>query len=76
VRFDGYCTYQRLSTLGIGDNMPDGVHEIGITVLAEKPDKRALLFERNRADFDKTPAKYEPTVWYAGALFIVGEVVN
>ena len=76
IRFDGYCTYRRLSTLGIGDNLPDAVHEVAITVLAENPDKRALLFERNREDFDKSPAKYEPTVWHAGAIFIVGEMVE
>ena len=76
ARFDGYCTYQRLSTLGVADNMPDAVHEVSITVLSEKPDKRELLFEHNRADFDKAPAKYEPTVWHAGAIFIVGEIVK
>lgn len=76
TRFDGYCTYRRLTTLGVGDNMPDEVHEVSITVLAEKPDKRALLFERNRDDFDKDPAKYEPTIWRAGAIFIVGELVE
>lgn len=72
-RFDGYCTYHRLSTLGIADNMADTVHEIEVRVTAEKPDKAGILFDRNKADLAKSPAKYEPTNWYAGAIFIVGE---
>jgi hypothetical protein len=76
ARFDGYCTYQRLSMLGIGDNMPDTVHEIEVKVSAEKPDKAGILFDRNKGDLEKFPAKYEPTNWYAGAIFIVGEIVE
>jgi hypothetical protein len=76
ARFDGYCTYHRLSTLSIADNMPDTVHEVSIKVLADKPDKAGILFDRNKADLEKSPAKYEPTLWYAGAIFIVGELVK
>ncbi|MFA6960434.1 MAG: GDSL-type esterase/lipase family protein [Opitutaceae bacterium] len=76
ARFDGYCTYQRLGTLSLADNLPDTVHEVTITVLAEAPDKAKILFDRNRADLEKNPAKYAPTNWYAGAIFIVGEIVK
>jgi len=74
--FDGYCTYRRLGTLGVADNLPDAVHEVTVTVLPEKPDKRKILFDRNRADFEKSPEKYAPTVWYAGAILLLGEVVK
>jgi hypothetical protein len=76
ARFDGYCTYHRLSLLSIADNLPDTVHEVTITVLAEAPDKAKILFDRNRADLDKNSDKYAPTNWYAGAIFIVGEIVK
>lgn len=76
VRFDGYCTYHRLSALAVADGIPDAVHEVIITVLAEAPDKENILFERNRADFQKTSAKYTPTLWHAGAVVVVGEIVE
>ena len=75
-RFDGYCTYRRLTLCGIADKLPDTVHTVKITVLPKKFDKRAVLFERNRGDFDRNPAKYEPLNGYAGQLFLVGELVK
>lgn len=74
---DPYCTYYRLATASVADNVnPDAIHTVRIKVLNEKPDKRNILFERNRADFDKNPAKYEPIDAYLGAIQIVGEIVN
>jgi lysophospholipase L1-like esterase len=67
ARFDPYCTYWRLATLSLGDLAP-GEHEVELTLLDEKPDKRAILFEKNRADFDQHPDKYAPHVWYASCL--------
>ena len=75
-RFDGYCTYHRLALCGIADKLPDTVHTVKITVLPKKIDRRAVLFERNRADFDKNPDKYAPLNGYAGQLFLVGELVK
>ena len=45
-------------------------------MLPEKFDKRQVLFERNRGDFDKNPGKYAPYYYYAGKLFLVGELVK
>lgn len=76
MSFDAYCTYHRLGTLSIADKLEDTVHEVSITVLPDAPDKRSILFPNNRPDLDKDPAKYTPTNWYAGAIFIVGEIVE
>lgn len=73
-RFDGYCTYYRLSLCSIADNLPDKVHTVKITVLPKAIDRRAILFERNRADFDKKPEKYASLNGYAGQLFLIGEL--
>ncbi|HAI11413.1 MAG TPA: acyl-CoA thioesterase [Phycisphaerales bacterium] len=76
-RMDRYCSYTRLSMLGLGqDFKPDQVHTVKITVLDEKFDKREILFESKHADFDKNPAKYEPLDWYTGAIMLVGELVD
>lgn len=66
-RIDAYCTSWRLATLSLGDLTP-GEHDIEITLLNEKPDKRAILFEKNRGDFDQHPDKYAPLVWYVSSL--------
>lgn len=76
TRFDKYCTYNRLSVLGIGDNMPNQVHEVTITVLDGPFDKGSLLTGKNLDDFEKSPGKYTPTNWYAGSIFVVGEIVE
>jgi len=75
-RFDGYCTYHRLSSLNVADNLPDADHEVSITVLAEKPDKVSLLFPKNRAELEKDPDKFAPSCWYAGAIFVVGDIAK
>ncbi|UKI33560.1 MAG: hypothetical protein L6W00_09070 [Lentisphaeria bacterium] len=51
------------------------IHTVRIRLLDERPDKRSILFERNRADYDKNPTKYQPIDAYIGALLLVGEVV-
>jgi len=75
-RIDGYCTYHRLATLSIAaDADTNAVHDVTIRVLAEPVDKAAVLFEKNRGDLQKNPAKYNGSNWYAGAIFLVGELV-
>jgi len=76
TRFDGYCTYYRLGILNIADNLPDSVHEVTLKVLDESPDKTGILFERNRDDLLKHPEKYNRLNWYAGAILVVGEIVE
>jgi hypothetical protein len=75
-RFDAYCTYSRLATTPLGSGLdPSKIHEVKVRVLPDKIDKNPILFEKNRADFAKYPEKYAPTNWYAGAIFLVGELV-
>lgn len=75
-RIDGYCTYSRLGLLGVAGSLEDKVHQVNIKVLPDKLDKAKILFEQNRADLEKNPARYEPNNWYAGAIFLVGSLVN
>ena len=51
----------------VGDLAP-GEHEIEMTLTGDTPDKRGILFERNRGDLDSHPEKYAPHVWYASAI--------
>lgn len=72
-RIDPYCTYWRLA-LVTAFSGKDGLHHVKIEVTDKELDKRNILFERNRADFDKNPDKYASRDYYAGTLFIVGEL--
>lgn len=75
-RIDGYCTYNRLSMLVVDRNLEDKIHTVKVTLTDEKLDKKNILFERNRHDFDKNPKKFEPHNWYVGGIFISGELVD
>ncbi|WPJ96135.1 SGNH/GDSL hydrolase family protein [Coraliomargarita algicola] len=76
TRMDGYCTYQRLARLKVGSALEDTIHEVTIRVLDEQLNKRNILFERNRGDYDKNPEKYAKLHWNVGAIFIVGEILD
>jgi hypothetical protein len=75
-RFDGYCTYYRISAVNVGDNLPDTVHTVKIRPLANTVDKAKVLFEKNRPDMENNPDKYTGNDWYAGELMLVGELVS
>ena len=76
-RFDAYCTYHRLSKFQAGSGLAgDAVHTVTVTLDEAGPDKRSVLFEKNRPDFDKNPDKYAPKVWNVGSVMLIGEVVE
>ena len=74
ARFDAYCTYHRLATLTIADELPDGIHQVEVTVHPEQPDKAKILSQRHQTIDD--PKRYDGTNWYAGSLLLVGELVE
>lgn len=73
-RIDGYCTYHRLSKLGVAHERPSGRHHVRIELTPEMLDKRAILFEHNREFFDQHPEKYTPHTWIPGSLLIIGKI--
>ena len=73
-RIDGYCTYTRTAKLDIG-TLPAGPHRVTVTLLPDAPDKKNILFEKNRPDLEKNPAKYQDNAWYASAVFLLGDLV-
>lgn len=76
-RFDAYCVYHRLSKFQAGTDLAkDAVHTVSVTLDSAGPDKRTVLFEKNRPEFDKNPEKFAPKVWNVGAVMLIGEVVE
>lgn len=75
-RFDGYCTYRRLSLCSLADNLPDEVHTVKIGPADPLQTSAKSSLEREPAPTsDKNPKKYEPFRCHAGTLFLVGELV-
>jgi hypothetical protein len=75
-RMDGYCTYSRLALTKIGNDLENKVHEVTVRVLNEPLDKRTIIFEKNRDDYDAHPEKYAPLVWHPAAILVVGEIAD
>ena len=73
-RIDGYCTYHRMLKITIATEIVDANHRVRIRLTDEQLDKRNILFERNRANFDQNPERYAEHTWYVGSLLIIGEV--
>ena len=73
-RFDAYCTYHRLATLSVAEELPQGVHRVKITIHPDQPDKVKILAERDEKMDD--PRRFDGTTWYAGAILLVGDLVE
>jgi hypothetical protein len=73
-RFDAYSTYHRLATLSVGEGLEDTVHTVKITIHPEQPDKARILSQRGEKIDD--PKRFDGTAWYAGALLMIGDLVD
>jgi len=74
-RFDMYCTYHRLATLGIAENLEDKEHTVTVEISPEQPDREPVLKQvRDQKGFD--PKRYDGTVLRAGYIMLLGDLVN
>jgi lysophospholipase L1-like esterase len=73
TRIDGYCVYSRIQKLDVG-TVPAGAHHVAITLKPDAPDKKKIIFEKDRGDLEKNPAKYKDNVWYASSIFLLGDL--
>jgi lysophospholipase L1-like esterase len=73
-RLESYCTYHRLATLSVAEGLPDGLHTVKVTLHPEQPDKAEILRQRAERMYD--PKRFDGTAWYAGAILLIGELVE
>jgi hypothetical protein len=73
-RFDSFCTYHRLATLSIAEGLSNTVHQVELTIHPQQPDKAKILSQRNETIDDLK--RYDGTTWYAGAILLVGGLVE
>jgi len=75
-RFDSYCTYHRIATLGIAANLdPAATHTVEIEILPEQPDRSILLPKVKSPDELKQP-KYNGTCAWFSQLMLIGDLAQ
>ncbi len=74
LRFDSFSTYHRLGTLFLGTGLANTLHTLRVEILPDLPDKAAILSQRGEKMDD--PKRFDGRTWYAGALLLVGDLVD
>lgn len=74
ARFDAYCTYYRVATLGAFSGT-NGVYEIELELDANQPSRLPVKVQ-GVTDEELAGPKYDGTKWIAGRLMLVGDVIS
>ncbi|MGN0852341.1 MAG: SGNH/GDSL hydrolase family protein [Kiritimatiellia bacterium] len=74
-RFDSYCTYHRIATLGVfsGD---DGVHEVEIAIDARQPSRQSVAFRLKDPEKELAEPKYQGTKFWPAKIMLIGDLVQ
>lgn len=76
-RFDSYCTYHRLATLPVSQNLnPNEVHTVSIEVHPEQPDRQPVAFRLKDPETELKSPKYQGTNLWIGQILIIGDLVE
>ncbi|MBX7211243.1 MAG: SGNH/GDSL hydrolase family protein [Verrucomicrobiaceae bacterium] len=73
-RFDSYCTYHRLGSFFPARNLPDGEHTVHLEIHPDQADKAKIITDKKAYAAD--PKRFDDRQWYAGALMLVGDLVE
>jgi len=76
-RFDSYCTYHRLATLGLSENLnTDEVHTVVVEVHPDQPDRQSVAFRLKNPEQELQEPKYQGTNLWVGQILILGDLVT
>ena len=75
ARFDSYCTYHRIATLGVF-NGADGVHTVEITVDKDQPSRQPVAFRLKDPATELAAAKFQGTKFWPAKIMLVGDLVK
>ncbi|MBR0066777.1 MAG: hypothetical protein IJQ00_04210 [Kiritimatiellae bacterium] len=73
ARFDNYCTYHRIATLGVF-NGADGVHTVEITVDKDQPSRQPVAFRLKNPAVELAKPKYQGTKFWPAKIMLVGDL--
>jgi lysophospholipase L1-like esterase len=76
-RFDSYCTYHRIATLGlVADSDMEKVHEVTVAVHPEQPDRQSVAFRLKDPDTELKEPKFQGTRVWMSQLMVIGNLVE
>ncbi|MFH1304068.1 MAG: SGNH/GDSL hydrolase family protein [Planctomycetota bacterium] len=75
-RFDSYCTYHRIATLNLAQNLdPQQVHTVTVEIHPEQPDRSSVAFRLKNPDQELKSPKFQGTKIRVGKIMLRGELV-
>ena len=75
-RFDSYCTYHRIATLELAQNLdPDKVHTVTVEIHPEQPDRSPVAFRLKNPDQELKAPKFQGTKIRVGKIMLRGTLV-
>jgi lysophospholipase L1-like esterase len=77
ARFDSYCTYHRIATLGLASGLdPEAVHTVTVEVHPEQPDRQPVAFRLKDPETELKAAKFQGTKLRTSQIMLLGELVE
>jgi lysophospholipase L1-like esterase len=74
-RFDRYCRYHRLASLGVASKLTDKIHEVSVELHPDQPDRSSVV-DKEKLKPNFNPGKYDGTGFRVGFLMLLGDLVN
>jgi len=76
-RFDSYCTYHRIASLGLvsGKSM-DELHAVSVAIHPDQPDRKSVAFRLKDPDKELAAEKFQGTRIWVSQLMILGDLVK
>jgi lysophospholipase L1-like esterase len=75
-RFDSYCTYHRIATLGlVYDSDMSQTHEVTVEIHPEQPDRQSVAFRLKDPAKELAEPKFQGTRVWMSQLMLLGELV-
>jgi len=76
-RFDSYCTYHRIATLGlVADADPNQVHEVTVEIHPEQPNRQSVAFRLKDPAKELQAPKFQGTNIWVSHVMLLGDLVE
>jgi antitoxin (DNA-binding transcriptional repressor) of toxin-antitoxin stability system len=76
-RFDSYCTYHRIATLGLLQDTDMGrVHEVTVELHPEQPDRQSVAFRLKDPAQELKEPKFQGTRVWMSQLMLIGDLAE